>query len=265
MLHIQPVRRASVVIALVLAAPAAAQAPGDPVRVDPAVAGKASHLILDVRNSEDPQANGRTPRAAVLAAAAGFKFDPRARAARCSESQAAAFECPAASRIGAGSADATVSSGPFSGDVTVDVTVFLAPPPRSGDVAGVVLHFRERSTGRQGTTTGRVVKVGGGPFGLEVRFEDLARASQVEGFQVRVNRLQADVGAFRNERVKRYRTVRRKGKKRRVAYYVKVRRDLIRNPRTCLGSWPYQLRLRYSDTHESVRDGAVRCSNSARR
>ena len=257
-------RRAPLLIALVLAAPASAQAPGDPVRVDPAVAGKASHLILDVRNAEDPQANGRSPRSAVIAAASGFKFDPRARAARCSESQARAFECPEASRIGAGTADATVSSGPFSGDVTVDIRIFLAPPPQSGDVAGVVLQFRERSSGQQGTATGRVVKVGGGPFGLEVRFDDLARATQVEGFQVRVNRLQAEVGAFRHERVKRYRTVRRNGKKRRVAYYVKVRRDLIRNPGTCLGSWPYQLRLRYSDTDESVRDGSVRCSNSAR-
>ncbi len=38
------------------------------------------------------------------------------------------------------------------------------------------------------------------------------------------------------------------------------RGDLIRNPRTCNGSWPYQVRLRYSQTDESVRDGSVACT-----
>lgn len=249
--------------AALLAVPAAAQVPGDPVRVDPATAGKASHLVVDVRSAEDPKAGGRSPQSAVLAAAQGFKFDPRARSDRCSAEEAKAFDCPANSRIGTGTAQATVSNGVVSQPVTVDIRVFLAPPPRNGDVAGVVLQFKERSTGQQGSTTGQIVRTSG-PLGLEVRFEDLGSAgagAAPEGFTVRVDRLQADVGASRTEKVKVCcKTVTRNGKKKRVRYLKKVVRNLIRNPRTCDGAWEYQLRLRYSSSDESVRDGSVACS-----
>ena len=246
----------------VLAGAAVAQVPGDPVRVNPSRAGAASHLIVDVRASEDPAAGGRSPQSAVLSAATGFKFDPRARPERCSAERAKAFDCPTASRIGTGTANATVSNGFFSQPVTIDVNAFLGPPPQSGDVAGVVLQFRERSTGQRGTTTGRVVKTGG----LEVRFDDLSGAAQPpDGFTVRVDRIQLDVGASRTERVTVCcKTVRRNGKKKKVKYKKNVRRDLIRNPRTCGGSWPYQFRLRYSASDESVRDGTVACTAARR-
>jgi hypothetical protein len=126
----------------------------------------------------------------------------------------------------------------------------------------VILQFKERSTGREGSTTGRVVKTSG-VFGLEVRFEDLASANSAapEGFTVRVDRIKVDVGAFRYEKVSVCcKTVRKNGKKKKVRYTKKVRRDLIRNPRTCDGAWEYQARLRYSATDESVRDGSVACS-----
>lgn len=253
---------AGLAIGALLAVPALAQIPGDPVKVDPSTAGKASHLIIDIRGAEDPKANGRAPQSAVLAATAGFKFDPRARAERCSADKAKAFNCPGASKIGAGTADATVSNGVISQPVTADVEMFLAPAPKSGDLAGVVLQFRERSTGQRGSTTGRVVKAGG-TFGLEVRFEDLstANAAAPEGFTVRLDRLRADVGAARTEKVTVCcKTVTKNGVKRKVKYRKKVRRDLLRNPRTCDGTWEYQVRLRYSASDESVRDGSVACS-----
>jgi hypothetical protein len=252
----------------VLAAPAAAQAPGDPVKVDPATAGKASHLIVDIRGSEDPKANGRPPTQAVLAATQGFKFDPRARAARCSESQAKAFNCPSDSRIGSGTANATVSNGVITQPVVADVSIFLAPPGQSGDAAGVHVLVKERSSGSQGRIFGRVVKLGAsGPFGIEVRFDDLGSASSAapEGFTVKVDRLQANVGASRTEKVTVCcKTVVRNGVKKKVKYRKKVRRDLIRNPRTCDGAWEYQVRLRYSASDESVRDGSVACESSRR-
>ena len=245
-----------------LAVPATAQVPGDTVKVSPSTAGKGSHLIFDIRGGEDPAANGRAPQQAVIAAAQGFKFDPRARAARCSNDQAKAFNCPGDSKIGSGTANATASNGVISQAVVADISVFLAPPAQSGDAGGAHVQFKERQSGAQGSIFGRIVK-SSGQFGLEVRFEDLssANAAAPQGFTVRIDRLQADVGAFRHEKVTVCcKTVRRNGVKKRVKYKKKVRRDLIRNPRTCSGSWPYQVRLRYSSTEESVRDGSVGCT-----
>lgn len=259
----RPLAAAALACAAALAVPAAGQVPGDPVRVDPPVAGKASKLTIDFRVSEDPAAGGRSPQAAVLAAAAGTKVDPRARAERCSQERATAFNCPGGSRIGSGTVNATASNGLVTQPVVADAEFFLTPPLRSGDVAGVAVVFEERSTGGRGHTLGRIVKVGGGAFGVEVRFEDLAsaNASAPDGFTVRVDRLQASIAASRREKVKVCcRTVRKNGKKKRVRYRKKVRRDLIRNPRTCSGSWPYQVRMRYSPADESVRDGSIACT-----
>jgi hypothetical protein len=255
---------AALACSALLAVPATAQVPGDTVKVEPSTAGKGSHLIFDIRSGEDPAANGRAPQQAVIAAAQGFKFDPRARAARCSGDQAKAFNCPGDSKIGSGTANATASNGVITQPVVADVQIFLAPPAKSGDAGGAHVQFKERQSGAQGSIFGRIVKLGSaGQFGLEVRFEDLSTASAAapEGFTVRVDRLQVDVGASRKEKVTVCcKTIRKNGKKKKVKYKKNVRRDLIRNPLTCNGSWPYQVRLRYSPTDESVRDGSVACT-----
>jgi hypothetical protein len=257
----RPLAASALAVIALLAAPAAAQVPGDAVNVTPAVAGKPSHLLMDLRTSEDPAANGRAAKAVVMRAAAGFKFDTRARSETCSPSQVSANACPADSQIGSGTAQATVSNGAFSQPVTADLTVFLTPPLQPGDAAGVVLHIKERSTGAEANVSGRVIKIGA-PFGLELRVDDFssANAAAPNGFTVKLDRLQADVSASRTEKVTKHKTVTKHGKKKKVAYKVKVVRDLIRNPTTCSGSWPYQVRVRYSDTDESVRDGSVACS-----
>ena len=70
-----------------------------------------------------------------------------------------------------------------------------------------------------------------------------------------------DVGASRKEKVSVCcKTVRKNGVKKKVRYKKNIRRDLIRNPLTCDGAWEYQVRLRYSPTDESVRDGAIPCT-----
>ena len=217
-----------------------------------------------MRGSEDPQANGRAPTQFAIAATQGFKFDTRARSETCSAQRAKAFDCPGNSRIGSGTANATASNGVITQAVTADVSIFLAPPGQSGDAAGVHVQFKERSSGSQGSLFGRVVKLGSsGPFGLEVRFDDLssANAAAPDGFTVRIDRIQVDVGASRTEKVTVCcKTVRKNGVKKKVKYKKKVLRDLVRNPRTCDGAWEYQVRIRYSASDESVRDGSAACS-----
>ena len=255
------------VAAAALLAPATALAQNpDAIRLDPNTAGKASHLLVDLRTADDPQADNRTPISAVLAVQDGFKFDNRARAARCSGEQARNYSCPSASRIGSGNLYATVDP-PFGApqQITGDVEFFLAPPQQSGDVAGIVIQFRENTYNQRGTTTARVARTGGA-YPLEVRMDNLGGATPPPpGWEIRLDRFTADIGAARTEKIKKYRYVRRSGKKKRVRYYKKVRRDLIRNPRTCDGAWEYQVRARYSQSEpESTRDGSVACASARR-
>jgi hypothetical protein len=252
--------------ALGASAPAAAQVPGDAVRADPMTAGAGSHLLTDLRVSDDPKAGGQSPRQAFINVAAGFKYDGRARSETCSQQRAAGFDCPGNSKIGTGTANVTLvdNVGALAPQPLVaDVELFLAPPQQAGDPAGVVMQVRERGSGQRATTTGRVVKVGA-PYGLGLRFENLDAlgAGAPEGFRIRVDRVQTEVGASRTVKKKAYRYVRRNGKKKRVAYYRKVRYHLIRNPRTCSdGGWPYSITLVYPNGAESVREGTMACAS----
>ncbi|MDQ3935195.1 MAG: hypothetical protein M3340_11270 [Actinomycetota bacterium] len=248
------------------AAPATAQVPGDAVRAQPSKAGVGSHLLGDLRVSEDPKAGGQSPRQLFVSVAAGFKGDARARSETCSSQRAAGFDCPGNSKIGTGTANATLvhNGGAFAPQPLVaDMEIFLAPPQQSGDVGGVVLQVKERSTGQRATVTGRLVKLGA-PYGLGLQFENLdpLTAGAPEGFHIRVERVQTDIGASRTVKKKAYRYVRRNGKKKRVAYYKKIRYDLVRNPRTCpSGGWPYAVRLVYPNGAESVREASMECTS----
>jgi len=252
-------------ISLLAAAPAAAQVPGDVMRVDPSAASAGSHLLLDIRASEDPTAGGESPEKAFLNIAAGFKLDRLARKETCSAKPAEGFDCPGDSKIGSGVAQATLISdgGVFPPQpLEASIEVFLGPPQQSGDLAAVVVQFTEQSTGQRGTTTGRVVRVGA-PYGLGLRLENLASAAAApDGFHVRVDRIRADVGASLRRKKTAYRYVTRNGVRKKVKYYKKVRHDLVRNPRTCDGAWEYSVRLTYPGGRESVREASMPCKGS---
>ena len=257
---------AVVVVCVATAAAAGAQVPGDAIEADPNKAGAGTHLIGDLRVKDDPQSGGQSPRQIFINVAAGFKADSRSRSETCSQERAAGFNCPGNSQVGTGTANAALvsNSGAFSETpLLADVKLFLAPPQQSGDVAGVVLQVKERSTGQQATTTGRVVKIGA-PYGVGLRFENLEplTAGAPDGFHIRVDRVQTDIGASRTVKKKAYKYVRRNGKKKRVAYYKKIRYDLLKNPRTCpSGGWPYSVRLVYPNGAESVREATMECSS----
>ena len=236
-------------------ASAAAQVSGEVnVRLDPARAGKASRLSLEAGGSA-VSAGQQAPRVVSLFITRGFRLDPRARATTCSEEERRRLVCPAASRIGAGAADgeATYLLQRFAFRVTFDV--FLAEKAQRGDVAGIAVVAREEQSGRSGSGRGRVLRSGDPAFGYELRFDSLATSQAPPGATVDLRRLALEIGAHRT--VRRKRTVRRRGTRRRVVR--KRRYDLIRNPRTCVGSWPYRVRATFHDS-EAVRDGSVACS-----
>jgi hypothetical protein len=206
------------------AAGAVAQAPGLTISLQPNVTGRPSNLIIEA-DGQAAQNDSRVPRSAVLSIQRGFKLDPRARSARCTTRQAADFECPKASRIGGGAAVVTASGAIVPGgsqDFTAAIDLFLAPPERPHDLAGVVVYVHEPTTGTRGTSTGRLVARGRGPYGYELRFERLsAGQSPPPGVTIKLKHLELRVGARR--------TVTRAG--RRIVH------SLITNPATCDGTW----------------------------
>ena len=240
-----------VVLVPALAAPPALAQGG--VEVVPNKAGAHSRLKVDLV-PEPADASGETPTSAVLAVARGFRFDPRARAERCSQAEAEQFQCPAKSRIGTGQALVNASGVIVPGgsmDFTAAIEVFLAKEVAAGDVASVVVQVSEPSTGVRGTSRGRLVPLADGPFGLELRFELTGGVQPPPGVTVTVKRIQLSVGARRT--VRRVRRVRGRRVVRRKRYH------LIRNPRTCAGSWPYQVRVVFP-SRTVTRDGSVACS-----
>jgi len=234
------------VASAVLSAAAVAATPFATLSVSPNKAGKGSKATLDIT----PPKADQNPRSITLRVVKGVKFDPRAVAVKCTKQQADGNKCPSASRIGGGTTNATVSStsnpplfSPMG--VSVQVDLFLAPPQKSGDRAGVVAHFKVSQTGQQGHVIGRVTAIDVGPYGLQTRFDNLDTVLRPPaGTKAHVDHVHLVYGV--------HRTVKKNGKT--------VRYDLIKNPKQCGGSWPYQLTLGYRTSGPVTYKGSIACT-----
>ena len=244
---------------LALAAPItaiAAEAPPGAAELVPNAAGRPSALEVDLGAEVLAQAGNESPRAVSLLGTRGLKIDRRAVAERCDDAQADRFDCPAASRIGTGSAQGRaegplVPGGRF--DFTAAIDVFLAPPREAGDTAGVVVQVSEPQSGQRFIAKGRIFR--NSEFGWETRFEGLAGGGELPpGVTIKLDRVQLRVVA--NRTVRKRVTVRRNGKRRRVVK--RIRYSFLRNPRTCRGAWPYRLRVEYPDRADEY-DGTLPC------
>ena len=252
---------------LALPATALAQAQGDvSINLAPSKAGKHSRLSFTAAGSA-LSSGQQTPKSVSLFIARGFKLDPRARKGRCTDEQAQQFDCPVDSKVASGTADGEVTIPPFPAfSFSATVEAFLAPRAQPGDIAGVVVEGRESKSGRQAVIHGRLLRVSGDPrFGAELRFEnfDLGQGQAPTGASAKLNHFDLSVEARRKVtkvRVVRRRVhtrhgtkIRRKRRKRVHRYY------LITNPRTCAGSWAYQLQATFPSGPDQVRDGSVAC------
>ena len=161
------------------------------------------------------------------------------------------MSCPAKSRVATGSAQGSATFFGQTFPISITIEAFLAPKVDPGDIAGVAIVAREQSTGRGGSGTGRLLPLVGGPFGLELRFDEIPTGEVPAGVTVQLDRLDLTVTASRTVRLKR----KRKGKPRRKRTY-----HLIRNPGACSGAWPYQARVVFPSS-ELVRDGSVACTS----
>jgi len=241
------------------------QAPAGTVGVTPNTAGKPSTVFLDFDPGSVASSEG-APRSIVLDILRGFKIDVRSRAARCSDAAAQSFQCPDASRIGSGSAIVNARSFflPSGGkDLTVSIAAFLAPPAGAGDLASVVLLVNESTTGTRRVLRGRLVRLASGPFGAELSIDVSGIAGAPVGVTLKVTRFRMLVGARRTVRrvkiVKKRVRTRHGTKVRRKRVVRRVRYNLITNPRTCAGTWPYQVRVLFP-SRESTLTGGMACT-----
>jgi len=238
------------VVALALAAPAVARAPETKLTLTPNVAGKGSTLSVESKGQSE-QIGDRMVRSAILSVQRGFKVDPRSRAARCNAQQAERFSCPEASRIGSGRAVVNASGLIVPGgsqDFTAAIDLFLAPPVRRGDIAGVVASVSEPTTGQRGTATGRLVKVPTGPYGIELRFDRFPSAEPPPGVTIKLKELTLRAGAKR--------AVKRRGK--RFTF------NLITNPAKCRGTFKGRVDIGFTDGSSLSTNIAAPCRNPPR-
>jgi hypothetical protein len=181
------------------------------------------------------------PGAVTIALARGFRIDTRSVGTLCTTGN-----CPESSRIGRGHTEVTVSNYFLEPDDSFDVIsridLYLTPAQQPGDIAGIVARVEELLTGQTSATRGRIVPVNRGAFGTEIRFAGLPAGALPSIVTVTFKRLRLFVQAER--KVKR--------KRRKVRYH------LIRNPRRCRGSWPYEVRLGFS-TGTQLLSGAAPC------
>jgi hypothetical protein len=231
-------RTALISLLALLAFAAAALAAGGSasLTVNPKEAGKGSVATIDAK----PPRKDENPSSVALRVSKGVKVDPKAVARRCRPAQAQQNSCPAASRIGGGKADLTVTPG---GPVTADIDLYLAPKQRAGDIAAVVAIAV--AAGQTAHTTGRIFRLDTDKYpklGLQTSFDNLRSAFKPpEGFKVHVDHLNLHFGKHRTVDGKRH--------------------DLIRNPSTCgAKGWPWHVEVGYPTNGHYFFHGSVDCS-----
>jgi hypothetical protein len=208
-----------------VAAPRASAASSLSVNESPLEAGAPTALTL--RTTFDRSTRGELS-AVEVDLARGFRFDPRA-AGVCSNGQARAATCPAASTIARGEGTIVVQGKylprtPYS----VGATIYLAKARHPGDIAGLVLDLYEPESQLHATIFGRVMALRHGPYGIALRFSG-ANTQLPSGYDLSLLALTTLLQARRTAVVNNHG----------VAY------DLLTNPSACTRrGWPVQLRIR---------------------
>lgn len=216
---------AAVVLTLAaLVAPASAQAPdGLTITLSPNTTASGATLTARVDGSKlDKTQQAKPPRRVLIASPAGMRFDPRAVGATCNARQAAAHTCPAASKVGSGSAVVSVKLFGIPREVTATLTGYLGTA-RKGDLAGLIIDGRV--SGQRMTSSGRILRATS-TRGPAVLF-DFPDVDVPAGISATLKSLMLSAGAQRDEKVRDKSTGRTRT----------VRHHLLTTPKACKRTW----------------------------
>jgi hypothetical protein len=251
-------------LALTLAAGAvgARAQTASPIAFDPNNAALGTALVIAADGTA--LSSGGSPASSfAVALPRGTRVDAAARSVLCDRGQAARGTCPLESRIGFGRFVVAVDGYAPGGrtELTWSLDAYLGKPAQRGDVASVVLsatllgadsvaELLEPALGttvpRNATTIGRLVRRRSGAYGFDLRFPGLPAQLQVAApITATPARLELSLSAVRRVRqnfIRRYRIRTPSGYEvRRIRDHRLVGHELLRTPRTCSGSWPYEL------------------------
>jgi hypothetical protein len=248
------------VVLLALGASARAQDTTITGGLTPNTPGAGSLVHVQVGGTA-PELAGALPESIALGVQRGFAFDTRAVAQRCAGQAATSGACPPASRIGKGQAVVHVS-GLVNQDVPATIDVFLADPVQAGDVASAVVLVSGAGLSRAVRT--RLLAPATGPIGYELRLEGIAGAvPNIPGVTLSLQSLTLDIAARRKVSKTTTKRVRVTRNGRRVTVKRKVKRkvtyNLLRNPKTCTGTWAVRLTVRVAGV-DHARDIAIPCA-----
>jgi hypothetical protein len=247
-------------LVLALAGSASAQDAAITATLSPNTPKTGSKLHVAVGGAA-PELGGALPESLTLHLQRGFKLDLATVVTRCDAVHAPNGDCPEASRIGNGAALA-YTSGLISTDVQATIDIFLADAVQAGDLASVVLKVNVANQSR--SVLARLRALPSGPFGYELSVAGFSGTiPSLPGLAIELRGLVLDLGVRRNvtttvtKRVRVTRNGKRVTVKRKVKR--KVRHDLIRNPKTCAGTWGARVTVRVAGT-DRARDLAVPCA-----
>jgi len=240
-----------------------------PLSLDPNIAAQGTALVV-AADETVLWRNGEWAGSLVFALPRGTRLDPAARRERCTATQAARATCPQDSVIGFGRYVADVSGFLMPGGDTQliwSLAAYLGPPARRGDAASVMVSSTllsadsfaallapalGTSVPTVATTTGRLVRRRSGAYGLELRFTQLPATLRVAApITAKPTRLELSLSAVRRIRqnfIRRYKIRTLSGYEiKKIPDHRLVGHDLLRTPRSCRSSWPYELRVGFPD------------------
>ena len=244
---------------------------------EPNSTSSASRLKLGVDGTAPPF-GGRVPTSLRLLLDRGFALD-LATPDICGDSAGRSNGgCPQYSQVAAGTAVVETSflGGPAT-EATAKIDVYRSETTPAGALAGLLAIIDH--DGVRAASDGVVRAVDDGPFGYEVRFDELATPSSF-GTAVRLKRFDVDISATWRQPVTVARSVKcRQGSKsrsckqrpdctrgRRCARYRTVRETrlvqhhLLRNPAQCSGAWSSRTIAAFADGTSATVDAPIACT-----
>jgi hypothetical protein len=219
-------------VALAVVAPAATVAA-------PSSGGEGTALNFSV-NTTLPPVSGRIP-SSLAFAAAGFEFEPRAVAKRCSHEQALLNECPSGALIGVGKLVVHVVTTTFTRNTTFPLNMYLGT---NTTVVGVAFIGGPKVVPGTLTTAG----------GVALSFNPLPKPPQFPGVTLTLEQVTISLGASRT-------VVTREHEKGHKDDTVVIRRhyNLIRTPATCSGSWTSSVTLGFPNGPSASLNSSIAC------
>ena len=215
------------------------------ITLTPDRAGSASSLSV---SAHGPFGSQGAPTAIRLLAAPGFASSARSVARLCTAAEENADSCPAASRIGSGSAVATGTLATTSVQDHISFIMYLGSPLVSGDIASIHITGSDTALHQSARATGRLLQAGGR---LEILFKPLPQFTPPPGTRVTLDSLSLQAGASRT-------VLAGAGARRRRTTF-----SLITNPRRCpRAGWSSTLVVSFASGDDTVRTLNAPCQAS---